>query len=105
MNIINEDLILDAAKLAEPREACGVVCNGVAFEVENVANDGTRFFIMDMVALGEIVKREKTIDAVWHSHPNGDPEPSSSDLHYHPKGRRMLIVAGGKVHDHGVQGS
>jgi proteasome lid subunit RPN8/RPN11 len=43
-------------------------------------------------------------DGVWHSHPNGDPTPSPADLEYHPKGMRMLIVAGGEVHDHGIPG-
>lgn len=102
MELTNEHVIIEASTLAAPREACGLVYADTAFILPNTARDGTRFFIMDMAEQAELWRHYGgPPQAVWHSHPNDDPNPSPSDLEYHPPGMRMLIVAGGKVHDHG----
>lgn len=102
MDIVNEDVILEAANDQWPREACGLVYGDVGFVLTNVAKDGRKFFIMDMGEQTELWQRyDRPPDAVWHSHPNDDPNPSKADLDYHPPGMRLLIVADGKVHDHG----
>ena len=101
MYIVNEYEMFDAARDSRPREACGLVYGDRAYVVDNVAHRGTEFFIMDLERQRELWEQHGRPDAVWHSHPNDDPEPSQSDLAYHPPGVRMLIVAGGRVHDHG----
>lgn len=104
-DIENEQMMIDAAAQAIPREACGLVYKTRAYEIRNAAMNGTTFFIMDMEEQARLWQEFGNPDGVWHSHPNGDPNPSEADLHYHPPGARLYIVAGGKVHDHGVPGS
>lgn len=102
MELDNEAEIIEVANRDWPREACGLVYDRHAYTLSNVANPGTKFFIMDLDAQAELYEKyDRPPDAVWHSHPNDDPNPSPSDLKYHPQGMRMLIVADGKVHDHG----
>lgn len=101
MQIVNEAEMLAAARDSHPREACGLVYGDRAYVVPNVAHKGTTFFIMDLEEQRRLWNEYGRPDAVWHSHPNDDPNPSHSDLEYHPAWARMLIVAGGKVHDHG----
>lgn len=102
----DEQLMLDAARRALPREACGYVfLTGLTVEVPNVAHHGEKFFIMDMDVQRQLYMQHGPPVGVWHSHPNGDPNPSDSDLVYHPEHTYLLIVADGRVHNHGIPGS
>lgn len=97
-------VMIAAADKAAPREACGLVWGEEVREVTNVAKNGGGFFIMDYEEQVVLYNELGRPDGVWHSHPNGDPLPSESDLHYHPDGMRMYIVAGGEVINHGIPG-
>lgn len=84
-------------------EVCGYVFeNGLVVPMQNVAKNPGRFFIMDFDEQVRVIATHGIPVACWHSHPSGDPTPSQADIHHHAQaGLRMLIVAGGKVHDHG----
>jgi len=84
------------AAQAYPDEACGVIVNGQAVQITNVHSEPEAFFQMaddELLAVYE----QGIPSAVWHSHPNDDPAPSTADLDGHPPGMKMLIVAGGQV--------
>lgn len=82
-----------------PNEACGVIIDGKAFQLTNVHDEPETFFRMDDEELLAIY--DKGIpSAVWHSHPNDDPEPSTADIDGTPPGMTMLIVAGGQVYSY-----
>lgn len=105
MNESSRQMIIAAASRAYPREACGLVWDDEAVEFPNVAKDGTQFFIMDRdAAQVETDRRGVLPSGIWHSHPNGDPTLSESDILYAPPGYRMYLVAEGKVIDHGCPG-
>lgn len=95
--------MISAAARAYPREACGLMWGAEVEEVTNVAKSNGAF-IMDYAQQCALYERHGIPDGVWHSHPNGETQPSEYDFEFHPKGMRMYIVAGGEVHDHGIPG-
>lgn len=102
--ISNESFVHSAVDAAYPREACGLVYDGLAYEITNVAR-GNGFFIPDQVEYTALWNKLGRPQGVWHSHPNGDPTPSESDIHYHPKDMVMYIVAEGVIYEYGPTGS
>jgi proteasome lid subunit RPN8/RPN11 len=81
---------------AFPDEACGVIVNGEAIQITNVHGEPEAFFQMADDEL--LAAYDRGIpSAVWHSHPNDDPTPSTADIDGHPPNMRMVIVAGGEV--------
>lgn len=93
--------MLEATARALPNEACGVVIDGVAYELPNVASDPVHHYAMDLVRLAELVETHGYPEAAWHSHPGGTPHPSTDDLRFHPPGVRLVIVTPDQVYDHG----
>lgn len=80
-------------------EVCGVVVNGEALLLENVHPEPENFFRMKDEEL--LAAYDKGVpSAVWHSHPNGDPAPSTADVDGTPPGMTMLIVAGGEIYSY-----
>ena len=93
------------ARAAYPREACGLLVGRAAedgfvveavHEVENRSHEKDRF-VLD--AAGHLaVSREadahgKSVVGVWHTHPDGEPVPSRTDLEGAWPGWSYLIVA------------
>lgn len=84
---------------AYPDEACGVIVNGEAFLLRNVHPEPEAFFHMDDEELMAVYQRGAP-EAVWHSHPNGDPSPSTADIDGTPPGMTMMIVAAGEIYEY-----
>lgn len=83
----------------EDREVCGVIVNGEALLLTNVHEEPENFFRMKDEEL--LAAYDKGVpSAVWHSHPNGDPVPSTADVDGTPPGMTMLIVAGGEIYSY-----
>lgn len=97
---MNDQLVAWAAE-EHPHEACGVIVQGEVIKLRNVASDPEHFFAFDGEDLVSVYTKYNDIEGVWHSHPNGKVTPSQPDWDHHPKGKRMLIVAGGEVHEYG----
>lgn len=95
------DFLLKAAERAHPHEACGIIVGETAYEITNRSNHPSEFFEMDLDELRELTDHGRPT-GLWHSHPRGNPNPSTADLEHHPPGMRLIIVARGQVHDHGV---
>lgn len=93
---VRDDLVRWAAE-ALPDEACGVIVKGKAFRLTNVHSEPEAYFHMDDDELIAIYSTHGAPSAVWHSHPNDDPHPSTADIDGTPPGMRMLIVARGEV--------
>ena len=95
------EVMLEAATRAHPREACGVIIDGAAYEVPNVAADPLHHYAMDLRVLQDLIEEHGYPEATWHSHPRGSTEPSVNDVDCQPPGLRLLLIANGEVHDHG----
>jgi proteasome lid subunit RPN8/RPN11 len=71
-----------------PEEACGLVagtggCSRVVFEVENILQSPVRFRMEageQIRAFLEIEKSGMDLLAIYHSHPQGPDQPSTTDL-------------------------
>jgi len=71
-----------------PEEACGLVagtggCSRVVFEVENILQSPVRFRMeagQQIRAFLEIEKSGMDLLAIYHSHPQGPDQPSTTDL-------------------------
>jgi proteasome lid subunit RPN8/RPN11 len=98
---VEKDFLLQCARERAPREACGVIIGDEFIEVHNISPTDS-FFEMDPHQLLELYEIHGGVDGVWHSHPQGNPHPSSTDMDMHPRGKRMIIVTLEDVHDHGI---
>ncbi|OYX59908.1 MAG: hypothetical protein B7Y88_15990 [Sphingomonadales bacterium 32-64-17] len=87
------EVILAEAARAEPEEACGLLlgADGRVLEARpaaNVAQDKTRHFEIDPVALIDAYRAERgggpRLIGYYHSHPVGPPEPSATDRERFP---------------------
>jgi proteasome lid subunit RPN8/RPN11 len=103
---IDRALILRLAAKYPTIEVCGYVWeDGRTLPMKNIAKHPDKYFMMDLNEQKMMVERYGMPSGVWHSHPNGDPEPSDIDTLFHAEaGLRMLIVANGVIHDYGVPG-
>lgn len=90
--------MVDAAALAHPNEACGVIIGGVVHQVANTAADPVNHYAMDLVQLDELIDQYGYPEATWHSHPSGSREPSEDDINFQPHGLDLLIIADGEVY-------
>lgn len=96
--------IIEAAAVAMPREACGLLLGArkriaECTQTPNVSADPYHHFEIDPGALFAAMREERSggpkLLGYWHSHPYGDPTPSDTDLAMAPRdGRLWLIVAG-----------
>jgi proteasome lid subunit RPN8/RPN11 len=70
-----EAAIVAHARAEYPREACGLVINGAYMPVENLAENPRETF---MINVAETM--QPGVQAIVHSHPDGDPWPSVEDM-------------------------
>ena len=94
--------LISWAKEAAPDEACGVIVEGQALRLTNVSPEPEAYFHIDDEELMSVYRAIGVPSAIWHSHPNGDPAPSSADIDGTPPGMLMVIVAAGAVHVYSV---
>lgn len=101
----NPGLVIQAARYAHPREACGITMDGVAIELTNVSARPRMTFNVSPTELKEAIETyEGRWDGVWHSHPDDATEPSEDDLNWHPPGKALYVVAGGRVWEYDEEG-
>lgn len=77
--ILSESVIHDLKTLAiqgYPFEVCGVVCENEIIRQHANTFPGDRTHAFDM----EIDLSDKSIKAIWHSHPDGPAGPSTNDI-------------------------
>ncbi|MEO0500549.1 MAG: Mov34/MPN/PAD-1 family protein [Pseudomonadota bacterium] len=96
-----------AAERAHPEEACGLLFGGgsridYAVTTANVAPDRLHRFEIDPAALFAAQRAARTggpqLVGYFHSHPNGDPNPSPVDAAAAAAdGRIWIVVAGGRL--------
>lgn len=71
-------LIHAHAKSAYPNECCGLIIDGQYYPCDNVAPNPTQAFEIDPLDMLEMEDKGQ-IQAIVHSHPNGNAEPSEID--------------------------
>lgn len=96
-----------AAAVAHPLEACGLLFGDTgkidAFETTaNVADDPDKGFEIDPASLFKALRSERAggprLIGYWHSHPNGNVEPSERDLAgAQDDGKLWVIIAGDDI--------
>lgn len=76
------------------REFCGLVYDGTAHQLLNEHPMPQRDFAVSPEAMQAFFEGKDVglLEAVWHTHPNGDPNPSDNDLEWHPTQVQMWIV-------------
>lgn len=62
---------------AYPMESCGMILDGTYVPCANMAADPNNEFKIDPAI---IATAGETLQAIVHSHPNGDPSPSAADM-------------------------
>ena len=96
--------IIDAARNAHPREACGLLLGRAgrvieARECRNVHPQSERHFEIDPQALIDAHREEREggpqILGYFHSHPSGEPSPSDTDRAMSAKDGKVWAIAGG----------
>jgi proteasome lid subunit RPN8/RPN11 len=70
-----EAAIVAHARAEYPREACGLVLHGAYVPVENLAENPREDFMIDIAET-----MQPGVQAIVHSHPDGDPWPSAEDM-------------------------
>lgn len=84
--------ILKWANEAFPDEACGVLAGGQVFRLTNVHSEPEAYFQIADEELISMYEAFGDIDGIWHSHPGGDPAPSSADREGAVPGKAYLIA-------------
>ena len=88
-----EEMMKDACRIAAPREACGIIAGGQVRELTNHAPDVGTFHLRGSdIASAVQAAGAGGLDAIWHTHPSGDPLPSESDRASHPWPAAMVIA-------------
>jgi proteasome lid subunit RPN8/RPN11 len=103
--------ILLAAARAYPSECCGLIegtdCGDgwqvrALHETANVAEDKTRHFTIDPQRQFDLLRAlrgmQTRIIGCFHSHPDGNPEPSATDRAHAYEPDFLWLIAGGSPH-------
>ena len=72
-------LIHAHAKICYPAECCGLIIDGQYYPCDNVAPNPAEHFEIDYLDMVEMQEYHGEIQAIVHSHPNGNAEPSEID--------------------------
>ena len=72
-------LIHAHAKICYPAECCGLIIDGQYYPCDNVAPNPAEHFEIDYLNMVEMQEYHGEIQAIVHSHPNGNAEPSEVD--------------------------
>jgi len=86
MQTVNKSVIEKIREIAAkeyPKEACGYVIAGKkraeVVQCENISEEPTKFFRIARAETTRIADQGELL-AVWHTHPEGNSEPSDADL-------------------------
>ena len=103
--------LLQAAARAYPSECCGLIegadsADGwhalALHETANVAEDTARHFTIDPQKQFDLMRAlrgtERRIIGCFHSHPDGNPEPSATDRANAWEPDFLWLIAGGSPH-------
>lgn len=74
-----KSFILNHAKRCYPAECCGLIIDGQYYPCDNVAPNPAEHFEIDHLDMVEMQEYHGEIQAIVHSHPNGNAEPSEVD--------------------------
>lgn len=88
--------MIDAAKDAHPKEACGIISGARFYRLPN-HNEAAGHFRLSAEDIADVARGNGGYEGVWHSHPSGRTEPSQTDWAFHPFGKALIIVAGDEV--------
>ncbi|HEX2905755.1 MAG TPA: M67 family metallopeptidase [Phototrophicaceae bacterium] len=95
-------LIVQQARTDQPQETCGILL-GVSetvheiISVPNIAADPLHFYRLEDAALAHALLQAETkglsLVGFYHSHPNGDPIPSPTDVQqaYYPDAAYLIV--------------
>jgi desampylase len=92
--------------IVAPLEACGLLFGSDAAvtgwqAADNVAQDPARHFEIDPRALFAALRAERAggarVVGYWHSHPTGDPSPSTTDAAMAAPDGKLWLIVGGEV--------
>lgn len=78
MNVPYTEL-MQIARRSTCLEFCGVIVDDAIVEIRNVSKDYNSFVFSKTEWL-KILNSGVTIQAMWHTHPLGDLEPSTKDI-------------------------
>jgi proteasome lid subunit RPN8/RPN11 len=100
--------VLQAASRAYPNECCGLIEGADApdgwravaiHEAANIAEDPRRRFLIDPQVQFDLMRRlrdsETRIIGCFHSHPEGEPAPSTTDRAEAYESDFLYLIAGG----------
>jgi proteasome lid subunit RPN8/RPN11 len=77
------DVMMKACARDAPREACGLVFpDGFTVEIDNIRSSPGQF-VMNEGQFILAVQQYGMFSAIWHTHPNGDVNPSPFDIEFH----------------------
>lgn len=76
--IINKLQLL--AKNNQHIELCGCIVDNRIVHIRNVSNNPNSSFIFDKKEWLSLLNSKVLVQAIWHTHPKNNPEPSSADL-------------------------
>ena len=101
--LLTEDLLgimRSAVQAAVPEEACGIVIGAAdtAYEIraiENILHSPNRYQMESKAVLDAFISMEERnleLIAIFHSHPNGPPHPSQTDIAeaYYPDALQII---------------
>ena len=67
------------AKICYPAECCGLIIDGQYYPCDNAAPNPAEHFEIDYLNMVEMQEYHGEIQAIVHSHPDGNAEPSEID--------------------------
>ena len=99
-----KDYILDYVSKHPEVECCGLQVGFNEFIImQNAANEPGKYFSFhNCETLEAYLQFGPKIIGIWHSHPTGRETPSSTDLEFHVPGMNLIIIANGKMINHGI---
>ena len=88
--------VVEHAKAAYPKEACGLIAAGRFIAIRNIAQSASEFE-MDPAELIKVFRELRTageeLVAIYHSHPHGPLRPSDTDIEraYYPETAHLIV--------------
>lgn len=94
----DDEAMMKACVREAPREACGLVFpGGLTVEVDNIRSAPGQY-VMNEGQFLLAVQEHGMFVALWHTHPNGDVNPSPFDREFHLRHYDdvLMIIATGE---------
>lgn len=89
--------LCEAARESEDMEICGFIMSDWSLVfMPNAATEPFQFSMDDEATMDFYLNFDKPL-GMFHSHPNGQEDPSQTDLDYAPVGLRYWIIVGEEI--------